>query len=515
MNASENLSLRAWRICALLLVTLCCVYASTAQVAGVDFWLQAKIGEIILQSREIPTTLLFPFTEVAEQRFNAHEWLSSLVFHGLLTTLGAEGLPLVHGALGLILFALATWLSWVCSRGNWATSVVGGLLAVTVENYRHVLRPELIATLLLICFWIALENLRQRVQLRYVIWALLLQIVWVNVHGSFILGPILAGAYAVGNHLDSMLINRVLVWRPNKASLTLSSVAVFSLAACLVNPFGDEMLRFVIGFSSDPALRLLIGEWMPTFATRWLGERGWWIAITVWLASAIWICMHYRQLSAIDVLVFLMFSLLAFKAIRFPVYLGIVAAYLLGRLQPVYWARPYIQVRIFKTAAALGLGSIILVAIHGNAYGVKPYSYGLYRLGPDLEAALDNQNYNGNVLNSMELGAELIYRAYPRLRPTIDCRIDSYGMEYYKYTLSLLGSRDLLNEFVERYQVKYMLYEIPRITDALKNGTFDETRWHVLAQDKRFVFMKYVPQTLGADTSKTNSMQKISKQSPQ
>ncbi|WP_141211473.1 hypothetical protein [Rhodoferax sp. TH121] len=493
MTASNNNALYIWRNYALLVTTLCCIYASFVQVAGVDFWLQAKIGEIIFDSHEIPDTLLFPFTEVASQHFNAHEWLSSLLFHVLLLSVGTENLPFIHAALGLLLFVFATSLGWVCSRGNWATSLFGGLLAVTVENYRHVLRPELIATLLLICYWIALEKLRQRIRPQYTFYIILIQVIWVNTHGSFILGPLLAGVYAAGNHLDSIRHSQAEVFRPNRLSLVLAGIAFSSLGACLINPFGDEMLRFVIGFSNDPTLSVLIGEWMPTFSKRWVNERGWWIALIVWIACVVWICIHRQKLSAVDVLVFLLFTALAYKAIRFPVYLGIVAAYLLTRLQPEVWKLPHFQLAITKIMAITSSILIILVVLYGNAYGVKPYSYGLYRLGPELEAALEDDSHHGNVLNSMELGAELIYRAHPRLRPTIDCRVDSYGMDYYRYTMSLINSRELLQEFVKRYQVKYMLYETPRVLDAVRRGTFDATQWKILAQDKRFLFMQYEP----------------------
>jgi hypothetical protein len=486
-------ALQLWRTCALLVVLMGCFYACTAQVAGVDFWLQAKVGELIAVSHEIPSTLLFPYTEIAEQHFNAHEWLSSIAFHGLLTALGTAGLPLVHSVLGLFLLGMAVWLGMVRSGGNWATSLLGGLLAVAVENYRHVLRPELIATLLLMGYWLVLERLRLLYARRYILLALLVEVVWANVHGSFILGPLLAGIYVTGNHIDTIR-NRHNVWAPpTRSTQLLAGVTLASLAACLVNPFGVEMLQFVVSFSTDPALRTIIGEWMPTFHTRWVREPGWWIAIIVWLASAWWICWRRKNISAIDLLVFLFFSTLAVKAIRFPVYLGIVAAYLLGGLQPDSWAQLQIQIRIFKGTLVLGLVLSGLVAAYGNAYGARPYSYGLYRLGPDMEAALSNPAYQGNVLNSMELGAELIYRGYPRLRPTIDCRVDSYGMEYYKYTLALLGSRELLQEFVDRYHVRYMLYENVRLMAAIKAGTFDERQWRILAQDKRFVFMEYRP----------------------
>lgn len=490
-------SQRFWRSCALLIVAACCLYASTAQIAGVDFWLQAKVGEIIVQSHDIPRTLLFPFTEIAEQRFNAHEWLSSILFHQLLQAFGTTGLPLIHSLLGLALLVMTVWLGTVRKPGNWALGLLGGLLAVMVENYRHVLRPELIATLLMIGFWIALEKFHQTHKWPYALAALVLQVIWVNVHGSFILAPLLVAVYCAGSYLDQLKEARQWLAMPNRASWLLGGLAIVSLAACLINPFGDEMLRFVFGFSNDPELRHLIGEWGPTLTTRWLHEPGWWIAVIVWGATAAWLCFGFRRLSAIDVLIFLLFSALAVKAIRFPVYLGIVAAYLLNGLRPATWDTEGIQTRFFKATAALGLILMGLVTMFGNAYGVKPYSYGLYRMGPDIEAALSTPAYQGNVFNSMELGAELIYRAYPRLKPTIDCRIDSYGLEYYKYTVTLLNSPELLQEFIERYQVRYMLYEIQRVLDAEKKGTFDATRWRVLAQDRQFVFMEYQPQASG------------------
>ncbi|HWH81920.1 MAG TPA: hypothetical protein VNU71_06765, partial [Burkholderiaceae bacterium] len=38
-----------------------------------DFWLQAKIGELIVDTGAIPHTVLFPFTWARDYPFNAHE----------------------------------------------------------------------------------------------------------------------------------------------------------------------------------------------------------------------------------------------------------------------------------------------------------------------------------------------------------------------------------------------------------------------------------------------------------
>jgi hypothetical protein len=83
---------------------------------------------------------------------------------------------------------------------------------------------------------------------------------------------------------------------------------------------------------------------------------------------------------------------------------------------------------------------------------------------------------SGNVLTAMETGPELIYNAYPRLKPSIDARIDSYGFDYFSFQKALLVDRKLRDEFVERYDVRYVL--LPRhIWDRLKEidpHNFDE-----------------------------------------
>ena len=83
-------------------------------------------------------------------------------------------------------------------------------------------------------------------------------------------------------------------------------------------------------------------------------------------------------------------------------------------------------------------------------------------------AQIEQFDMKGNVFNSYELGAELIYRAYPRLRPMIDSRIDSYGDEYF-----LLSDRLVHQEAMETIRQQGSLEELflPSTGGEVETGT--------------------------------------------
>lgn len=490
VTPSETSDGRLWRLAAVTLATILCLYVSIVQLNGVDFWLQAKIGEIIVRDGTIPGTLLFPFTEAAVLKFNAHEWLTSILFHLLQVAVGENGMPFLVGFLGLLFFYLTAWLAYLRSGANAAVALLFGIIALLTENYRHVLRPELISLLLMCCFWISLEKFKTKPSWKHAVFSTFIVILWVNSHGSFILAPLLTAIYAIGIQFDRL----ILVFQGRDQSVqnswTLEYLCVTHLAACLINPFGIDLLRFVAGFSNDPALSMIITEWSPTLDRRWFNVPGFWLAGVVWVGTLSVVLKYFRRLSAVDVLLFLLFSALAVKAIRFPLYLGLASAVICTPYIGPRWQTPSLQTRLYQwiTGITLILGGVSLV--YGNAQGRHPYSTGFGKLSDQMVRTLKNPIYQGNVLTSMELGAELIYHAYPRLRPSIDCRIDSYGLEYLYTQERLLYSDAQLQEFVRRYDVQYMLMDRARLREALQDQAWRSDRWVVIDMDKSAVFLR-------------------------
>ena len=104
-------------------------------------------------------------------------------------------------------------------------------------------------------------------------------------------------------------------------------------------------------------------------------------------------------------------------------------------------------------------------------------------------ARLSRQEMRGNVFNSYELGAELIYRTYPRLRPSMDSRIDSYGDRYFLLQEQLLGDEPLLKEFISDFDVRYMLLSW-RDFNRIKGMTSLREGWRMQFADHKAVLLE-------------------------
>lgn len=484
--------LRFWRISALVLAIAAVAFISVAPQVANDFWLQAKVGELIADTHAIPKTVQFTYTPAQNQPFHAHEWLVSLGFHGLIQLVGESGLPIALGFAGLGLFGLMTWLAYRRGEGNLPLAALFGLLAVGVENHRHFLRPELIAIFLLGVYLLLLESGRRDRRFLPFAGAWLVVVVWANSHGSFVLAPILSVLYAIGIWVDG----RYSIGNHNEnyrgRALVFMAFSVSTLGAIICNPDGLDLLRFVVDFSHSNAPKVMVMEWLPTFDPRFRDNRGFWIGLGCAALTAIAMAVRWRNLSAVNVLVFLMFLTLALQTIRFLVYLGIVAAFVLPTLVPSGWNQKEFRSRWYALLAGVSLIMLGLAAQFGNAFGAFPHN--AFEMDTSLSRPmlreLGKEELKGNVINSYVLGAELVYRAYPRLRPSIDSRIDSYGANWTSLNETLFLDDAVLTKFVSAYDVRYMLLKQLDFEHFQKLPSWLEKRWTIRAMDQKAVLLQ-------------------------
>ena len=83
---------RTATIAALVLGVVAMLVLNVVPLANNDVWLLMKVGERIVDTGKIPETLLFPFTLVRDNHFNAHEWLVSVIYHGFDRAFGLRHL---------------------------------------------------------------------------------------------------------------------------------------------------------------------------------------------------------------------------------------------------------------------------------------------------------------------------------------------------------------------------------------------------------------------------------------
>lgn len=488
-DSQSRFGVVAVRIAALVSLLIVVAYVSAVQPSGIDFWLQAKIGDLIYENASIPSTLEFPFTEIADQTFNAHEWLVSIGFGRLVRMVGVDGLTYVLIAFGMVYFVLVCIFGYLRSRSNAVAALLVGTLAVMPENYRHVLRPELITLFVMISYWILLERMLVRPEWPTIVLSSILVVAWANSHGSFMLAIVLPSLYAAGLYLNQLLLARA-VCMPSKQTILFAALTVLAVILCMVNPFGWKLFKFVLEFGNDAEAAVYVTEWIPTLDHRFFHLPTFWVFVAIWASSLIVLLLDRHNVGCIEWLVFFFFTYLSLKAIRFPVYLGVVFVFL---------ASPYFG-RLFQTKKRQYLGyqgllwfgvvSLCVALKFHNLQGISPFAFGTHKLSDQMVAALQDERRHGNVLNSMEMGAELIYWAYPRLRPSSDCRVDSYGFDYLNYLSGVLQNDELLTEFVSRYDVRYILMDAARFNSFVALNAWKRHDWEVVLMDGRSAFLR-------------------------
>lgn len=299
---SINQSVGVLRIAAIVMTLAAVTFISVVPQANNDFWLQTKIGEIIFREHAIPSTLLFPFTEIQTAKFNAHEWLPSLFFFGLVSTVGEDSLPLVLGAAGLLLFGVAAWLAYRRGEGSLPLALLSGLVAVGVENFRQSLRPEIISLIILGIYWLLLENCRKNPSRLSWFGALLIVVIWSNTHGSFVLAPIIGGIYAIGVWIDGRRPSDFSHFASATSARQFAIFSVAALACTLVNPFGWDLLKFVFEFGNSSYINQNVIEWYSIFDPRLRDQRGLWIGVACASALILSALVRLKRLSAVDAL---------------------------------------------------------------------------------------------------------------------------------------------------------------------------------------------------------------------
>lgn len=261
-----------------------------------DYWWYVRLGEIILQTGRIPAVDTFSWTQAGQPVFY-HSWMSAVVF-ARLQPFGLDALFLLRGLALWITYAIL-WIICRKSVGGPRLATLLTLLAALAGsgNWSH--RPQLLVYPL---FALALWLLWQPEQLpsRW-FWFPLLGLLWVNLHGSYVLLWALLGAAWLGFPAH----RRPLTW-----------ALLLTVAASLLNPHGWEAWAYVWRMLRDPSSQQFSVEWLPP------RNEGWQMAIFfAWLLALPWLVTQAeRRWNAAQWLWFFGFGWLALRGVRYVIW---------------------------------------------------------------------------------------------------------------------------------------------------------------------------------------------------
>jgi hypothetical protein len=485
---------RTWLVGAALLTTAFVGLLDFVPMASNDLWLQLKIGQITLADGAIPRTLLFPFTAVRDAAFNAHEWLPSVLFFEIHRAVGDGGLMFVLGLFALLQFGLAVLLARRLSRSEGAALSMATLAMLTL-NFRYVLRPELFALLFLTLLLMTLTRYREAGRRSVLGWTVPLAVLWANCHGSFLLGPAACALFAIGEGATALIEShrepaRTGLRAAMHAGWPYVAAALAMLLASVVNPRGSELLAFAFQVQGSGAIKGLIKEWLPTLHPLFVAEPAFWIFIAVGLLSSGLLIARRRDVTATEALLFLSFLALALVRNRHIVWFALVSlaacASVVGRRNITAGG----ERRLRMLAVAMALAGLAACVRFGNARHSFVYESPSNNFTPAMAQELARPDLVGNVFNSYELGSELIWRDWPRLKPSIDSRADSYGDAYLQAHEHLLVDEARLRRFLDAQRVDHMLLLRNDFDNGVRQMPRIAAEWHIRLADAKMVLLE-------------------------
>jgi hypothetical protein len=221
-----------------------------------DLAAHIRIGREILSHGQIPVHSLVSVTATSDP-FVAHAWLSEVIFAGLFA-LGGLAMITVFAAL-IIAATHASVARFLTSRGvdaRWA--VAAAFVSLSVSSTHWLARPHMFS---LLGTALTLYLLESRGKWRVASCAVLFA-AWSNLHGGWLFGLGMIGAWVAGALIESMLDRaRRDEWRQRASrDAGLLAVAIVSVHA---NPYGWKIFPEVLGGALNPSLARQMAEFLP------------------------------------------------------------------------------------------------------------------------------------------------------------------------------------------------------------------------------------------------------------
>ncbi|MHB8217757.1 MAG: hypothetical protein ACYDDS_16920, partial [Candidatus Sulfotelmatobacter sp.] len=238
-----------------------------------------RTGQLILATHSVPRVDPFSASMTGQPWF-AWEWLYDVLVGWLDRAAGLNGVVLFTSVIIAIVFSWT--LRLLVRRGtNVLLALILVLLAASAAMIHFFARPHVVSWLFTIVWFWALESSEKGCDSRpgraWLIWLLpLTMVVWVNVHGGFLVGFVLLGIYwtcAVWewfglslNLTDGSFEDVLQGIRAGRRARTLTLAGLLSAAATMVNPYGLKLHVHIYGYLSNRFLMNHIDEFRsPNF----------------------------------------------------------------------------------------------------------------------------------------------------------------------------------------------------------------------------------------------------------
>ena len=430
-------SLSQWLWLVLLLVLLTQPWRTMIVASDGDAVMHWRIGDWMLEHRQIIRHDSFSYTRAGSPVISK-EWLAELLFAAAGRTGGLFGLCILAALVIATTFALLHWR--LLRDGNdllIATTLT--LMAAWAASMHWMARPHVFSFLMLL-LW---HDQVRRVEHGAKPWLLAtIMALWVNLHGGFLAGFFVLGAYWLGAVRDTLKLRR------------LTIAALLCAAAVLLNPNGWKLPWHNVQFLRSEFLTNWLAEYnSPDFQSRDA------VGFLVWLAM-LFVTLAWRQprLTTAESLIVVSWTAFAFYSRRnIPLMVILTAPIIAPALSAAvgeHWralsARLGRDKQGWPVVAVLALAGIVCLA--------QPLELPRTRwpVAAVQHIREHSSEFGARMFNDYVWGGYLL-KALPERRVFVDGRTDFYGEALIRDYAAITELTTNWLGTLERYNVSWTL----------------------------------------------------------
>ena len=476
-------------------------------------------GQQMLLTHSITRTDSFSVTK-SGQAWYAWEWLYDLTIVGIHDRLGLNGVVFFTALVIAATFALTLRLA--LSRGaGLPVAIVFLILSVGASTIHFLARPHVLSWLLTVIWFQILDNAEnhyfekdhiEKTASSRLFWLPILTLLWVNVHGGFLLGFALLALYLVSALVSYFRSSGRERHRIGNWLKKLSTVSGFSLLASFANPYGYKLHVHIYQYLSDRWLMSHIDEFQsPNFHGV---AQECFAALLVVTIVALASARKKLALSHFFVIIFVTYSGL-YASRNLPVssiLLTLIVAPVLSQsaadastnLQLPARVRAFFA-RCESFASRMGLAE---QQFRSHLWPAAAIIVGLWvcwqhgTLGSStlMNAHFDDRHFPvqaAELIAEREIhepifspdtwGGYLVYRLYPQTKVFVDDRHDFYGAEFFKQYLKAIRVTPDWDGLLNQRRVNWVL--VPS-ESSLANMLKVTGRWTVVHEDETAVLFQ-------------------------
>lgn len=447
-------------------------------------------GNLILQTGHVSTTDIFSFRTVGFPSI-PHEWLSQVIFAISYNWLGLNGVVLLTA-----LVVISTWMIVFHEAINRSKSLFASLflvvLAVAASQIHVLPRPHMFTYLLTATWIFVLERMDdKRLHARWVL--PLLMLVWVNLHGMFVIGIGIWGIYLVGGFLDQP----AKAWFSTVKAKTLMIGGGLSFATTFISPSGFHIWGAVASLGSNSYITSRIPEYQS--ANFHMPET--WPYIAILLLTIIGLARTKATWThALLVAAFTGLSLYTGRMI--PLF-GVVAAPIAAKAIADLIHQEYPQSRLLSIEENISrtnltsngfiwIIGVILLAwfLLNSGQTIDPEGRGNVfdkRFFPvDAVTWLEGHPQQGHMFNEFDWGGYLLLKLWPAYPIFMDGHTHIYGEALTKEYERVIALAPGWEGILAKYDVTWV---IVRANTPLATALSETGKWQISYQDDTAIIL--------------------------